>query len=146
MTRTESNVCFYKELAENIKPHGFRCYLYNEDNSAFLYVITPNNSWLCISREYFGGYNISYKYEPSKDFGTGCQCNTDPLWESDISVGTLLKAERYGKSYGFKGHIEVPNKYDERMHRETVWRSPVHYRDGYKAMQNSYLQKYLLEL
>lgn len=37
---------FYRGLATEIKPEGFRCFLYLSETSKWLYVITPNNSWL----------------------------------------------------------------------------------------------------
>ena len=138
----EHEIEFYKELAKEIKPQGFRCFLYDEDTSVWLYVITPNNSWLYVDNG--GGFNITYKYEPSRDFGSGCRCNDDTLYE--ITVDTLTKAEQYGKSYGNRGWINVPNTYDGRSHRENVWRSPKHYADAYKAMSKSWCADRLIEL
>ena len=64
---------FYHELAREIIPQGFKVFLYNKEDTAWLYVITPNNSWLYIDEAEYGGYNITYEYVPSKDFGSGCR-------------------------------------------------------------------------
>ena len=42
---------FYRGLATEIKPEGFRCFLHISETSEWLYVITPNNSWLSIDFE-----------------------------------------------------------------------------------------------
>ena len=142
--KKEYEIEFYKELANEIKSQGFRCFLYDEDTSAWLYIITPNNSWLYVYNGEYGGYNITYEYEPSRDFGSGCRYNDDALYE--ITADTLIKAEKYGKSYGHRGWINVPNTYDGRSHRENVWRSPKHYTDAYKAMSKSWCADRLIEL
>ena len=103
--KKEYEIEFYKELANEIKSQGFRCFLYDEDTSAWLYIITPNNSWLYVDNGEYGGYNITYEYEPSRDFGSGCRYNDDALYE--ITADTLIKAEKYGKSYGHRGWINV---------------------------------------
>lgn len=140
----EHEIELYKELAKEIKSYGFRCLLYNEDTSAWLYIITPNNSWLYVDNGDFSGFNITYEYEPSRDFGSGCRCNEDALYE--ITVDTLTKAEQYGKSYGNRVKINVPNRYDGRSYRENVWRSPKHYADVYNAMSKSWCADRLIEL
>lgn len=140
----EQEIEFYKELAMEIKPHGFRCFLYDNDTSAWLYIITPNNSWLYLDNGTYGGFDITYNYEPSRDFGSGCRCNEEALYE--ITVDTLARAEQYGKSYGHRGWVNVPNTYDGRTHRENVWRSPKHYEDAYKAMMNHRTADKLIEL
>ena len=142
--KKEYEIEFYKELAKEIKPQGFKCFLYNEDTSAWLYIITPNNSWLYVDNGEYGGYNITYEYEPSRDFGSGCRYNDDALYE--ITADTLIKAEKYGKSYGHRGWINVSNTYDGRSHRENVWKSPKHYTDAYKAMSKSWCADRLIEL
>ena len=135
---------FYKKLAEEVKPQWFKCFLYNENTSAWLYIITPNNSWLYIDEAYLGGYNIVYNYSPSKDFGSGCGYNDKPLYE--ITSDTLYKAEQYGKNYGYHGWKNVPNRYDGKTHRENVWRKPEHYKDAYSAMMSSWCADKLVEL
>ena len=142
--KKEFEIEFYKELAKEIKPQGFKCFLYNEDTSAWLYIITPNNSWLYVDNGEYGGYNITYEYESSRDFGSGCRYNDDALYE--ITADTLIKAEKYGKSYGHRGWMNVSNTYDRRSHRENVWRSPKHYTDAYKAMSKSWCADRLIEL
>ena len=142
--KKEYEIEFYKELAKEIKSQGFRWFLYDEDTSAWLYIITPNNSWLYVDYGEYGGYNITYEYEPSRDFGSGCCYNDDALYE--ITADTLIKAEKYGKSYGYRGWINVSNTYDGRSHRENVWRSPKHYTDAYKAMSKSWCADRMIEL
>ena len=140
----EHEIEFYKKLAEEIKPQGYRCFLYDHDYSAWLNIITPNNSWLYVDHGEYGGFNVSYEYQPSRDFGTGCRYNNDAL--SEITVDTLVKAEQYGKTYGFRGWKNVPNTYDGRTHRENVWRTPTHYPDAYEAMMNNWCADRLVEL
>ena len=140
----ECEIAFYKELAHEIKPLGFRCFLYNHETSAWLYVITPNNSWLYVDNAEYGGYNITYEYKTSKDFGSGCRYNEKALHE--ITAETLLIAERYGKQYGYQGWVNVSNEYDNGNHREKAWRTPEHYTDGLAAMQKSWCADRLVEL
>ena len=140
----EYEIELYKELAKEIKPQGFRCFLYDVDTSAWLYIITPNNSWLYIDRRNFGGFDIVYAYEPSRDFGKGCRYNNDALYK--INADILIKAEQYGKSYGYRGWVNVPNTYDGKTHRENAWKSPKHYADAYKAMLKSWCADKLVEL
>lgn len=134
---------FYRGLAAEIKSEGFRSFLFQSETSEWLYVITPNNSWLSIDFE-SDGLNIVYHYEPFREFGQGCRCNENPLHE--ITAETLLEAERFGKSFGHRGWINVPNRYDGGTHREIVWRTPKHYENAYKAMMQSWCAKQLIEL
>ena len=140
----EYEIEFYKKLAKEIKPQGFRCFLYNKDTSAWLYIITPNNSQLYVDYGDYGGYNIVYEYEASREFDSGCRYNDDGLHA--ITANTLLKAEQYGKSYGHRGWIDVPNQYDGGSHRENVWKRPKHYENAYNAMLNSWCANKLIEL
>lgn len=144
MMKLEHEIEFYKELAEEIKPQGFKCFLYNKDASAWLYVITPNNSWLYVDNAEYGGFNITYEYEPSRDFGSGCRYNENALYK--ITSDILLKAEQYGKHYGHCGWVNVPNTYDGKSHRENVWRTPNHYTDAYKSMMKCWCADKLVEL
>lgn len=140
----EYEIEFYKKLAQEIKPLGFRCFLFNRENAAWLYVITPNNSWLYIDNGEYSGYNVSYEYQPSQVFGSGCRYNEKPLHV--ITDETLLKAEQYGKKYGYEGWEIVSNQYDRGIHREKVWKTPEHYPDGLAAMQKSWCADELVEL
>ena len=126
--RNEIN--FYKELAEEIKPDGFKSFLYAESGSAWMYVITPGNSWLYIDRAEWGGFNISFEYKPSAGCGSGCRCNDNPLFE--ITASTLLDAEKYGKNFRWNncGHMCKPALYTDAM----------------KAMESSYFSEKLTEL
>lgn len=58
----EYEVEFYKSLAKEIKPQGFKCFLYADEKDvyAWLCIITPNNSWLYVDEGELGGYNIVY--------------------------------------------------------------------------------------
>ena len=46
----EHEIELYKELAKEIKSYGFRCFLYNEDTSAWLYIITQIGRASCRER------------------------------------------------------------------------------------------------
>lgn len=140
----EHEIAFYKQLAQEIKPLGFRCFLYHNDTFAWLYVITPNDSLLYIDEAEFSGYNIAYEYKPTAEFGSGCRCNENPLYE--ITAETLLKAEQYGKGYGYEGWVNVLNQYDGKRHREKLWRTPTHYSSGLAAMQELWCTSKLVEL
>lgn len=61
---------FYKGLAAEIKPEGFRSFLFQSEMSEWLDIITPNNSWMSIDFE-SDGLNIVYHYEPSPRIRTG---------------------------------------------------------------------------
>ena len=142
----KSEIEFYKKLAEEIKPQGFRCFLYDEKEwgaNAWLYIITPGNSWLYVDGD-INGFAVIYKYTPSSSLGGGCRYNDEGLFE--ITADTLNKAEQYGKSYTQYRWKDVPNTYDEKSHKEHVWTSPVHYEDGYKAMMSSWCADRLIEI
>ena len=126
----KNEINFYKELAKEIKPNGFRSFLHYGNGSAWLYVITPCNSWLYIDLGEYSGFNISYEYKPSASCGSGCRCNESPLYE--ITVETLKDAERYGKNFRFNncGCICKPSLY----------------LNGFEAMKKSYFAKTLIEL
>lgn len=70
--------------------------------------------------------------------------NEDPFRE--ITAETLLEAERFGKNFGHRGWINVPNRYDGFSHREIIWKKPKHYENAYKAMMQSWCAKQLIEL
>lgn len=42
--------------------------------------------------------------------------------------------------------MNVPNTYNGKSHRESVWRHPSHYADAYKAMMNSWYADKLVKL
>ena len=124
---------FYEKLAESIKPAGFRSFLYNEEQSSLLFIITPANSWLCISEDYWG-YGISYEYVPSKNFGSGVRWNEEPLCRDEIDTKALLKAEKYGKRYG-----KTQSYHGSRKGKGFYM--PEHYPDAYKAMMSAWGEK-----
>ena len=105
-------------------------FLYNEGTSAWLYIITPSDSWLYLDNADFYGYNISYEYTPSIDCGSGCRYNEDNLTE--VTIETLLKAEQYGKSFRCKNGRK--------------WAYPKHYASGIEAMRKSWCADRLIEL
>lgn len=117
---------FYKELAEEIRKDGYRSFLHDENGSAWLYVITPGNSWLYIDKAEYGGFNVSFEYAPSRDCGSGCCFTERPIFE--ITSETLADAERYGRCFSFRGHKPTP------------------YADAMNAMNQSYFGKTLIEL
>lgn len=135
---------FYKKLAEEIKPLGYKCFLYNEDNFAWLYVITPNNSWLYIDEAMYTGYNIVYQYKPESKLGSGCCCFEEPIYE--INERILKIAEDCGKNYYYTGWEMVPNRYDGRSHREIVRIKPIHYKDAMEALKKHWCYNKLVEL
>ena len=143
MSRKDLEINFYKELANELSEQGFRSFLYDKDDSAWLYVVTPNDSWLYIDKDLFSGYNITFEYVPSKDFGSGCRVNEDPLHE--ITAETLLEAECYGKNYKSRTyHMETTS--DGKPHRVYGTKAPEYYTSGYKAMMNSYFADRLIEI
>ena len=79
--KKEYEIEFYKELANEIKPQGFKCFLYNEDTSAWLYIITPNNSWLYIDN---GEYKITLLVPDNKD-------KTRAWFSNKIDISNLEK-------------------------------------------------------
>ena len=130
MNKLQNELAFYNELAEEIKPHGFKCFLYNEGTSAWLYIITPSDSWLYLDNADFYGYDLSYEYTPSRDCGSGCRYNENSLTE--VTIETLLKAEQYGKSFRCKNGRK--------------WAYPKHYASGIEAMRKSWCADKLIEL
>ena len=140
----EYEIEFYKKIASEIKPKGFRCFLYNEGTSVWLCIITPNNSWLSVDNAEFSGFNIDYEYEPSRDFGSGCRYNEHAL--NEITSEILFEAEEYGRNFGSYVQVTAPNRFNTGIHREKVWRKPNHYPNAYKAMMNSWCADKLKEI
>lgn len=117
---------FFSALAEEIKPAGYRCFVYQNDESQSIWmaVITPDHHWLNIFRAMYGGFDITFQYVPCKDFGSGCKYNDSAL--SEITAETLEKAVRYGLNFSI------------RSKRYNSQRKPEYYQDGYTAMKNSF--------
>lgn len=142
---TDCKLKFYQELAAEIKPLGFRCFLFHSQTS-WMYIITPKNSLLLIDDNPYGGVNVVYEYEPSVEFGSGCPYNDESLGLLEVNADILLKAEAKGRKRGTRGWKEVPNTYNNGTHMEYVNKRPVLYKDGYKAMMNRWCARKLIEL
>ena len=123
---------FFSALAEEIKPVGYRCFVYQNDHSIWMSVITPDNHWLEIFRGRYGGFDIVFQYAPSKDFGTGCKCNE--IATNEITVETLKQAVRYGLNFSI-----FSKKY-------RTSKKPEYYYDGYTAMKNSHFGNQYIEI
>lgn len=138
---------FFIELAKELKPLGYRCFLYDKDTSNWLSIITPDDSWLEIFHGDFGGYNITYEYVPSRDFGTGCRCNENALGE--ITHEVLQNALRYGKSFSSNTwHNEYLRDSQGGTHkvRVTGKKQPKHYESGLDALMKSWCWETYMEI
>lgn len=136
---------FFRNLAAEIKPQGFRSFLLNAQD-AWMYVITPNNSLILISENkgHNGGLDIVYKYEPTVEFGDGYRYNKVGLY--DINAETLIRAEECGKANCECGWKIVPNTYNTGTHMEYVNLRPKLIEDAYKTMMKHWCARKLVEL
>lgn len=86
-------------IAKEVIKNGYRVFK-NKDHSGWIYLITPSNNVLMISQEYFGGYNLAFKYKPSRECGTGCLAfdpyNTPTATEWIADPVAILKREEPG--------------------------------------------------
>lgn len=133
-----------EKLAKRIKSWGYRVFLYKHDYSEWLSIITPNGSWMEIFYGDYGGFNITYEYVPSRDFGSGCRCNDSALSLYGLTKEVLEAAERYGKNFSSRTwHNEYLRDSQGGMHkvRVTGFKKPTHYANGYEALMNSYFGK-----
>lgn len=124
--RRETTRKFIEELAKEIKPLGYRVFLYDDGKyNCWSHIITPSDSWLYLGHNVLLGMDLSYQYQPSKDFGSGC-ASQDHYFS--IGVDELIAIEKYGKNYSYKRKF------------------PKHYESGLKALENSRNYDKLVEL
>ncbi len=80
-----------------------------EEHDTFGFVVTPDNNILCVSEDYFGGLRVALEYIPSKENGSGCSCNDDPIFEYDADMLKKLEVDgfTFAKSLGAKLYPNV---------------------------------------
>lgn len=80
MTRKQRKQETYQELKDmlyNLKSQANLMILINDSiDFIYAYIITERDKVICVSSYRFGGYHVSYKYNPSGRNGTGCMCYT----------------------------------------------------------------------
>lgn len=102
----EALLQFFMEMVEK----GYRCFISATDLVGSVYgIVVLENTVMDISLEYFGGWNYSLNYKPSKGNGSGCRCNDIAL--NDLSYETLRVHE--------KGCVEFARKLKAEMYPTT---------------------------
>lgn len=89
-----------KAILKDLVELGYSCYITRED-SYFVYgfIITPNDNVLYIQRDTYAqrGWVISFKFVPSGEFGNACVALPEPF--RNISVDTIVMAEKNGLAF-----------------------------------------------
>lgn len=125
----ESKKAWMEQAIEEIKKvEGYRILKHKEHE--WCYVITPRDNVLYVGVGYFQdfeGFDVSFRYIPSKENGSGCACNEpskDPIFHFDketlekaenygINFATQLKANRYASSEAYLSTLRDRDKYME---------------------------------
>ena len=88
-----------KTAIEAMKKAGYTVYAakhrdgLSSDTSTYVFAITPNDNVLYIQRGYFGGWEISLQYQPSRENGRGCRANDRQPYD-ELTLAVLQEAER----------------------------------------------------
>ena len=96
----------YKFLVECVVFGGYKCYMYDNDNNLWGYVIKDNH--IVSIQPYFGGFSYSFCYIPSKNAGSSCQCffSNSPIdAPRPLNLQTLALAFEGG--YNFARHLNA---------------------------------------
>ena len=62
----------YNFLKECTDFGGYKCFIYDRENTFWGYVIKDN--YIISIQPYYGGFSYSFCYIPSKNAGNSCQC------------------------------------------------------------------------
>lgn len=96
-----------KSVIETMKQAGYTVYAashrdgLSSDTSGYVFAITPNDNILYVQRGYFGGWEISLQYKPSRNNGSGCRANDNQPY-STITADVLAEAERENLAFARK--------------------------------------------
>jgi hypothetical protein len=93
--RKQDGIRQIQDMAKLLSPNGYTCYAVPGEDYAFLF--TPAGNVLAVNHKYFGGWNFSFEYVPSKKNGTGCQCYAKSVLVLDLE--TVQTAERLGEAF-----------------------------------------------
>lgn len=124
MTRLEEDRNELMNILTIAKENGLRAFITSGYNYCYGYIITKNENVLSIDKNYFGGWNFSFAYPPSRKNGSGCSCNEQPIYDIDmetiekmefegITFATKLKAKRYKNSKQFFSQLWNRNELQE---------------------------------
>lgn len=111
-----------KKVLEIAKENGCFCYLYAKDTATWGYIIFPDETVMYVQNGYFGGYDFSIQYIPSRRTGSGCSChgdNPDSISESEISWEKLLELKAEGLKFARELGAEMP--YDPIDYIQKLW-------------------------
>lgn len=101
-----------KNTIETLKNNGYAVYAavgrdgrLSSDEGRYVFAITPSDNVLYVQRGYFGGWEVSLQYKPSRENGSGCRAN-DKQPYSEITLDALQEAER--ENLIFAGSLNAP--------------------------------------
>lgn len=117
-----------KEFIRNIllmaKENGYKAYECTRSDSAYGWIITPQNNIVYIQKGDFFGCDMSLKYVPSRQTGTGCRCNEEPLTEINLAVlkGIEMEGLNFARRLGAKlyNKTQVENYFTNHWDKENI--------------------------
>lgn len=113
-----------KEVAKNGRSLGYTAYVV-KGHDTFGYIVTPNDNVIGVNKDYFGGVNFDLEYVPSKEHGSGCRCNDEPLFSFDVAVLATLESKglAFAKRLGAKLYSS-----------SAAWLNKCYWRDSLKEL------------
>lgn len=110
------------EILEMAKKEGLKCFICKNTDYNYGYLVTENDNVLCISTNAIWGFDLSLEYIPSRNNGSGCCCNKEPVF--DISIDTIREMEKEGLAFarrlGAKLYINSEQFFTDKWHKESV--------------------------
>ena len=101
------------EIIEMLKKNGYTVYAsksrdntLSHETTGYVFAVSPSDNILYIQRGYFGGWEISLQYQPSKKNGSGCRTN-DLQPYNDVTIEVMKEAERENLSYARQLHATL---------------------------------------
>lgn len=93
---TEFNAPMVEKL-KGLSKEGYKCYVPQNEDSAYAYLVTPSQNLLQVQFNMHSGYSINFEYYPSKGTGKSYSCidGVDPL-NIKLDKKTLELAEKKG--------------------------------------------------
>jgi len=118
MTITEKKE-FIREILLFAKENGYRAFENTRSDSAYGWIITPQNNIIYIQKGYFWGYDMSLQYVPSRENGSGCSCNEESLTE--IRLDILVDMENKGLNFARKLGAQLYSKSQVEKYFSNYW-------------------------
>lgn len=100
------------EVFNLAKANGCECYFTPEEsNYDYGFMIFPDGTIMYGQNGDFWGWKFSIEYKPSREAGTGCSCNDEPVTEIDWN--TLVAIKNSGLAYAHRLGANMYSSGDE---------------------------------